>query len=169
MTDGRDFTSGDRWSLAVVDYGGAEVDDLEEGDHHILRLEVGRVSDDWVGDRANAIRCFNEEVRALGLIEIPLLPPSWEDVSADARLQRRLSTLLREELGENHALSRKVTCAATCGGCDSILCEVDREGWAVVHLNWSGKQSESNRPWVEAYGSWDDVLPSIEEHGSGSH
>jgi hypothetical protein len=86
-------------ALAVVDYGFDPYDD-----HYILRLHVEWwASDDQPGDRASALWAFNEEVSELGLAEIPLLPPPWHDVRGDAPLEARLSVLLRDELGENHA------------------------------------------------------------------
>lgn len=154
-------------ALAVVDYG-YDPDD----DHYILRLHVeGWASDDQPGDRATAIRAFNDEVNELGLVEIPLLPPPWRDINADAPLQDRFSALLRQELGEHHAHPWGVRrCAATCSGCDAALCEVGRTHWAVVNnLAWSGQQLESSRPRVEAYGSWDDVRRSVDRHTTRAH
>ncbi len=130
-------------ALAVVDYGYRfDPDD----DSYILRLHVeGWASDDDRGDRANAIRFFDEEVSELGLVEIPLLPPPWQDVNADAVVQDRLSTLLRQELGENHTYPWAVRVAATCPVCEGALCEVGRTDWAVVNsLTWTGSSRNRN-------------------------
>ena len=98
------------------------------------------------------------------------LPPGWRDVTTDVGLEERLSAQLREECGDNHVLAkREFMCAARCEGCDSTLFELDGGGWAVVHLTWAGPQSKADSPWVEALGSWDDVLPVIDGHSSGLH
>jgi len=158
-------------AVAVVDYGGSFRGDDPDGDHYILQLQGGWASDDWCGDRANAIHCFDEQVEELQLVEIALLPAPWHDVNADASHQTRLTALLREELGESHTYPWGVVrCAATCGSCDAALCEVGRADWAVVNqLTWSGQQAESNRPRVEAYGSWEDVRRSVDRHTAPSH
>jgi hypothetical protein len=153
-------------ALAVVDYGFDPYDD-----HYILRLHVeGWASDDNPGDRASAIDAFNEEISELGLAEIPMLPPPWNDVRGDAPLEARLSVLLRDELGENHAYPWGVKCAATCGACEAALCEVGRTDWAVVNsLTWTGQQSESRRPRIEAWGTWEHVRGSVDRHTARSH
>ena len=155
-------------AIAVVDYGGATA--LQD-DHYLLRFHgSGWISDDDLMDRANAIRCFHEEIIWMGLAEVGLLPPPWQDVNADADAQTRLSTLLRRELGENHSYPWGVRCvAATCPMCEGALCEVGRTDWAVINtITWSGRQG-SSRPRVEAYGTWDDVRRSIDRHTARSH
>ena len=52
----------------------------------------------------------------LSLVEVALLPAPWHDLNADAPLQQRRTTQLRQELGENHSYPwGMVRCAATCG------------------------------------------------------
>jgi hypothetical protein len=150
-------------ALAVIDYGSTHPD----GKHYILRLHVeGWASDDWRGDPANAIEFFDEEVEELGLIEVALLPPPWRDINANASLQAHLFDIAAAGAGEDHSYPWGVRCvAATCGACDAALCEVGRSDWAVVNtITWSGQRSESNRPRVEAYGSWEDVRRSVARH-----
>jgi hypothetical protein len=156
-------------AVAVVDYGGAVARD---DDHYLLHFHgAGSVTDDDVMDRANAIVCFHEEISWLGLVEIPLLPSPWQDVNADSVVQDRLSTLLRQELGETHSYPWGVRCvSATCNWCEGALCEINRREWAVINtITWTGQLSQSTRPRVEAYGSWEDVRRAVDRHTARSH
>ncbi|HET6616489.1 MAG TPA: hypothetical protein VFH69_01625 [Gemmatimonadota bacterium] len=98
------------------------------------------------------------------------LPPHWIDVSGDPDRQNRLAEELRMECGPGHLLaSRTYTGMAECGSCDSALFQLDLGEWAVVHLTYSGEQDWNPEfPWVEAIGSWEDVLPELEDHSSES-
>jgi hypothetical protein len=117
-------------AMAVIDYGyRLDPDD----DHYVLRLHIeGTVSDDHPGDRDSAIRSFYEGLDWLRLDEIPMLPPPWNDIRADARLEEQRSALLREEFGESPTYPWGLRCAATCRECDAALLEIGRTDWAVV-------------------------------------
>ena len=92
------------------------------------------------------------------------------DADSEAGLRQRLTRQLRKECSQGHVLAtRTFACAARCAGCDSALFELDGGEWAVVHLTWQGTPSHSAFPTVEVVGSWDEVLPAINEHASGLH
>jgi len=112
--------------------------------------------------------CFGK-VDDLGVSD--RLPPHWQDMSRASERQERLTTQLRNECGSHHVLAqRDFRCAATCEACDSALFERDRHEWAVANLTWMARpQADGLLPWVEAMGSWADVLPVIEEHARGVH
>lgn len=88
------------------------------------------------------------------------LPEGW--LASSASIAEALERELNRELSRDHLLQgRRVKVVAHRNGTDDVLCwHVDEPArFTAVHLTWSGtQQTESDHPWVEVDGTFDDFL-----------
>lgn len=106
-------------------------------------------------------------------LPIPILkhlPVGWH--ASDATIAADMERQLALELPRGHLLDGiSVKVVAHRMGTDDILCWHlhEQSRFTVVHLTWSSlRQTESDTPWVEVDGTFDDFLRYEQKYGGSA-